>query len=150
MLAGHNSVVKGESDHRPFITKHTDLVLSHLVARWKNGTGCVHITVRFSRVNQSCLNRVFGTLTSIVVRLHRWVPANQPSVEHWSISTSCRLMSTRTTPLQDRRTPLRWLLRDLGCQCNTRDMGFLQLVLRIFFFPVSTHLLNDRVLRINC
>jgi len=40
-------------------------------------------------------------LTSIVVRLHLCVPANHPSAEHWSISTSCKLMSTRTTPLYD-------------------------------------------------
>lgn len=54
------------------------------------------------------------TLTSMVVRLHRWVPANQPSVEHWSISTSCRLTSTLTTPLQDRRSQVRRLREDPG------------------------------------
>lgn len=38
----------------------------------------------------------------MLVRLQRWVPANQPLAEHWSMSTSCRLTSTRTTPLQER------------------------------------------------
>lgn len=38
----------------------------------------------------------------MLVRLQRCVPANQPLVEHWSMSTSCRFTSTRTTPLQER------------------------------------------------
>lgn len=39
----------------------------------------------------------------MLVRLQRWVPPNQPLLEHWSMSTSCRFTSTRTTPLSERR-----------------------------------------------
>lgn len=94
--------------------------------------------------SNSCLIRVFGTLTSIVVALHRWVPANQPSSEHWSISTSCRLMSTRTTPLQDRQEDtinppgeeLRQSVQSEGCCASTCGIPWT--------YGKMTRLLKDR------
>lgn len=84
---------------------------------------CDWMRVRYSSVFQSksifCLIRMFGTLTSIVVRLHRWVPANQPSVEHWSISTSCRLMSTRTTPLQRQEDTINPAVEELSLSAQS-------------------------------
>ena len=127
---GCNGVIKEESVS-PSIHHHmhrfTAFPFSALVEMWLDA---------FVRLPQfsfqrgesiSRLIRMFGTLTSIVVALHRWVPANQPSVEHWSISTSCRLMSTRTTPLQDRQEDtinpsgeeLRLSVQSEGCCAST-------------------------------
>lgn len=42
-------------------------------------------------------------LTSELLRWHLWVPENQPSLEHWSMSTFWRFMSTFMTPLKKQR-----------------------------------------------
>lgn len=48
--------------------------------------------------------------TSELLRWHLCVPENHPSLEHWSISTFCRFMSTLTTPLEKRKQPwTQWL-----------------------------------------
>lgn len=109
----HKSGIVTESLKKNQLAAHlsqrrSDLVLFHLVPRG----GVSECTTMLQSTAISCLFCMFGTLTSIVVRLHRWVPANQPSEEHWSISTSCRFMSTRTTPLQNRRACLSWRIKN--------------------------------------
>lgn len=102
VVVGCNNIIKEASLHHPFIMTYRFRAFFRLLPH-EDATECVYVAVQHSGAKSIfCLIRVSGTLTSIVVALHRWVPANQPSVEHWSISTSCRLMSTRTTPLQDK------------------------------------------------
>lgn len=80
--------------------------------------------------------------TSMLVRLHSWVSANQPTpLAHWSKSMSWMLTSTRITPLTQKHTHIHKHTHRRGftetdvCQCNdTRVAPNVTRLIRIIAF----------------